>query len=698
MPRFYPLLPSLLVLALAAVCGWSVLRLARRLRLPEGRRRGLTGLCLAAILLAAIMILNLGFILKRDGGRQAELVFLVDGSASMGIRDMPGGQSRFEAAVAAARRLHGQSGAGWNKHCFLFNGSLQPAKSPDDWANVSPEGATDLAYALMRLHETVGTGATVVLFSDGLAQAPTAAPSGLDLYAVAVGTEGTGFPDLALGEIRAPEVMRAGDGCDFAIPVELRGYAEEKEIPLAVTIDGRPATELRQRLQPNGRALFSCRTDFKEAGIHTVRFALPQGPDELTAVNNGQTLFLEVRDDRRETLLCYPVLNAGFRPLLRMLGAQDTMALYRLNNRGVWQAVAPEGQGAAFKDGFPSEAAALRETDLIILGSTRAADYTPQERAVLARYTEEGGTLIALAGAEGAFEADGDATWEALMPARSGECRMRTGLFQVIPPAADTSPLAELARQTPEVTDVNAVEQMKDGAAALLSVRGERDYPLLLSMPYGQGRVFALMSNPVASWGGSAERSASFRRFWAQLLAEADDGRNEHLKVALTSNLLREGERIGLTVTPPDARYEVEAQFRPEKSGLSLPVALAADGTGNFTGAFSTVKYEAGTLEVTAKADGKRPYRRFLWLTSPKRLEERTETRARPEAFLAFTPPAHLHTPESLPALGEELARLLKRGTSEREFHPAMETPWFLAALIILLMAQWFLRRRSDLF
>ena len=41
-----------------------------------------------------------------------------------------------------------------------------------------------------------------------------------------------------------------------------------------------------------------------------------------------------------------------------------------------------------------------RETDLIILGSTRAIDYTPQERAVLARYTEEGGTLIALAGAE----------------------------------------------------------------------------------------------------------------------------------------------------------------------------------------------------------------------------------------------------------------------------------------------------------
>jgi len=717
---FYPLLPPWLLL-LAFLLSVGAAFYAYRHRNPAvepWQHRTFLALRLVALACVFFMLLCPGHITEDRNLEKSHLVFLLDRSASMSARDQRDGQTRLAQAVAFLQNTPLKRLADYPKDYFAFNGQAQRQSDARALAALAPEGGTDLKQAVDRVDKDIGLNraAALVLVSDGI---DTSGFKGGDIavpvLSVQVGTDLVQSKDLSIEPFDCPDRVSEGEELTLSIPLLLQGYPRDQEVAFAVSLDGAPLRSETLTLSSSRTRTETVKATLAEAGVHVLRIDCGRLPDEVTFLNNRRELIVEAVKAKDAVAVYFPVLNTSFRPLAReFLKDADTpfTACYRV--AGTTFRVLGNKPNPAFADGLPKNAEALRDVTCLILGAHNGALLSPAESLVLEQYVTRGGTLVCLAGTDAFGKIPPDSPLVRLLPVVTLDDSFRTGAYRVVPDPVGDAALAEQVAQiiadnknAPELA-LNAINQVKDlkaSAKVVLWAEGEARLPLLVWHPYGCGKVVALLSNAFGQWGAPDRRDENFGRFWRQLVAFAknQDEDADLLKIALSKTEVAADEPVTVTAIArhpagTNRTVEVKADLFLAASDTPLRSFALDKKTDCFVSEIPGLKPGRYVLRVSSQ-DGQDVLRtRYKLLLVGDALGENARLRSDRDVFRAFSSDKHIFGPDDAARLEDALREAVRRNVIQRENFLIFENPVFLILAVAFLFAEWFLRRRFNLF
>jgi hypothetical protein len=711
--RFYPLIPLWLILLSGAAAFAAVWHTARYgMDIPPRRIFIQMVLRLAAIAVAIAMLLNPGIIIRELNRQRSNVIFLLDGSGSMNTADMPGGKSRLESAKAFLGSLNRADFSNCRKRSYVFSSKTTPVDSKQLQIYNARNGS-DLKRAFSALDQDIGFSriAAVILLTDGLDHSGfSGAHAGLPVFAVKFGSEMNDVPDLRLDSFQAPESLRANEEMSLNVPVALSGFKTPASAELKIIVDGRLEKTENIELKPGENKIIEFRKSFAASGIHTVLLKLNQLPNEAGYLNNEREIAIEVKEGKSETVCYFPVLTNSFRPLVRLLlnSGKKFTALYKLKADSYNVMGADIDQ--AFKNGIPATPAAMKQADVFVLGGNRDGLLSDAESSALEQYVSNGGNLILLGGAESFGQLPPASPLASMMPVKSAKIQFVSGNFKITPPEQNkssfSSRLAELCgSETELIRGINLVDSVKEGAETLLWAEGEGRYPLVIALPYGRGKVIAVLTNSLHLWGKGSQRDMNFRAFWEQMLAYAGSSRDDALKVTISNSELLPGEKLKVTAlsslsdaeqTDPD--FKIESAIYPADSQAAA-AALALTRKGQLYAAeFPELKPGKYILQTICRNKTGNIGKRYMAITAGDALSENYDLKATNDNFLKFCASGRIYGVEEKSALLKDVLGTIQKNDIEREWHPVFETPFFFSALLVFLVAGWYLRRRFNLF
>ncbi|HPB10625.1 MAG TPA: hypothetical protein PLT74_05140 [Kiritimatiellia bacterium] len=717
---FYPLIPLwmlLLLLTLAAVATVTAFR-HRNPAVAAWQHRLLVALRVASLTLAFLMLLCPGQTTEERNLEKSHLVFLLDRSASMGTRDLPHGEQRLARAAAFLRDTPLRRLADYPRALYAFNHRTERFEKPDALTHLPPEGGTDLRQAVDRVDKDIGLArvSALVLVSDGIDHSAfKGSDLTLPILSVQVGTDLAEVQDLGIESFACPDTLSEGETLTLAVPLLLNGYPTEQRVAFRVLADDVPIHTATLTLASGRLHTETVTATFTTTGIHTLRVECDAVPGEVTLLNNRRERALEVVTARHELAAYFPLLNNSFRPLLREFTKDESStftAVYRVSE-GTFRL---QGRKPApvFQNGLPTRAEALKNVTGLILGAHNGDLLSPAEALVLEQYVNQGGSLICLAGSDSFGRLPPGSPLLRLLPVVTLENSLTEGAFRVVPDPDARGALADQVRaiiadngDTAAFTlsGINLVKDVKAGARVELWADGPSRQPLLVWQPYGRGKVIALLSNAFHLWGLPARREENYGRFWRQLSAFASRAADEAdlLTVTVDKRELAAGE--GVTVSARarhpdghDAALSVKADLFA--AGRDVPeLSRTLDRrTGHFSTDVPGQKPGQYVLRVTSQ-DGETVLRtRYVLLRVEDVQSEHTVLRSERERFLGFSSERHVFSPTDAAALEERLVDAVRKNVIQRERFLIYETSLFFLALVALLLTEWVLRRRFNLF
>lgn len=717
----YPLVPVWLLLALAALAAAATAYTYRRRNpvVSPLRHRLLLALRLLAVACVFLLLLCPGRLTEERNLDRSHIVFLLDRSASMGAADLPHGETRLARAAAFLARTRFPHLADYPTAYYSFNAQTLRHTAPAEATALTAQGGTDLKAAIARVDRDIGLNRTaaLVLLSDGLDTSgykgsETATP----LFGVHVGTDLAQTRDLSIEAFPYPPKVNVGSELSLDIPLLAQGYPHEVDAAVTVSLNGQPVHRATPRLTSGRPHTVSLQTTLDRPGAHVFRIDCPSLPDEATALNNRREFIIETVEAQDAVAAYFPLLNNGLRPLLREFLKSETgrfTALYRVSETAF--RVTGRPPDARFSEGLPANPAHLRDYACLILGAHNNDLLKPAEALALEHYVAAGGALICLGGADSFGRLPADSPLLKLLPVVPAEAPLRHGAFRLAPdPLADRSFAGQLERIIADNPDpasltlasVNPVADVKAGAKVVLWAEADTRLPLLVWHPYGRGKVVALLSNALHLWGAPETRDANFGRFWRQLVAFArnPDDDADLLRVSLPKTELAEGERVTVSAVarPPDSATNlaltVTADVFPADSPTPVQSLTLEPKAGCFLGELRGYPPGRYVLRVSAAA-GPEPVRtRYTLLLVGDALAESATLRSTRDAFRPFCAERNLFTPDQPDRLQEALLGAVRKNVLLREQFPLFESPALLAVTILLLLTEWFLRRRFNLF
>jgi len=375
------------------------------------------------------------------------------------------------------------------------------------------------------------------------------------------------------------------------------------------------------------------------------------------------------------------------------------------------------------KDGFPKSAAELFGYHAIILDDLDSAFFMPHQRELIRRYvSERGAGFMMLGGQESFTQGKYENTPIAeLLPVylqRSGSVSpldnmefalTREGwLSQWVRIRKTEANEKDRIEDMPKFRVLNQVDRIKPGASVMASMLDEngRKLPALVVQRYGHGKSAALLVGDMWRWqmAGSGKRE-DLPRAWRQmirwLVADVPN------RVQLTTEA---GSRSGrkLTVRARDEEFKPLGFANIELSVLpsgdeSKAIDLSVEPAGTETGAFESlyIPREEGGYVARAKVrseDGK-----VIgdveagWASNPA-AEEFSSLQPNEALMedLAERTGGRVLTVSDLAKWAKELPS--KQSPVMESFQtPLWHLPWMFAAALLLLVAEWWLRRRHWL-
>lgn len=725
----YPLLPPWLILAVWLAGVVFTIRAYARGRAAIGLvpRRVLLALRLLSLTWLAVMLLCPGRVRTEKNLDRSQLVFLLDRSGSMGTRDLPLGRSRLEAARDFLAEQDFPRLAEYPRHVYAINHGTSKLPRIAAAAELEPAGGTDFAQAFDRVDKDLGLGqvAAVVLLSDGLDHAGNqlAAPGGTVVFGVIAGTGLNRARDLGIETFRYPARISDREELQLEIPVRLSGGAEARDVRLAASIDGVPLRTLEYELLPGQSQTRALVVPPLEQGLHLLRLEVARLEDEASYLNNERELALEVVAANDELAACFPLLTASFRPLLREFQNDADIvftAFYRVSG-DAWT-LRGSKVNRAFAEGIPDQAATLSGVTCLALDSFNGELLSLAEQQVLERYVDDGGTLLLLGGADSFGELPPGAALARLSPVRHLARSFREGTYRVAVSDAIDNALTRQVQQliaanqaSPEdfvLRGLNQVREVKPNAQVLLWAEDGTRQPLLVWQAYGQGKVVALLSNSFHLWGSPETRKDNYGALWRQLLAFSRnvDESADLLRLGLAKSELNAGEPLSISATaqhPDPARQEqvrVHAELFPRGGDAPLhSLDLHAAG-GAFTGDIPGLEPGRYVLKVAAEDGTKVLRERYRFILVGEGILENSRLAVRTEDFLRLASEQHLYhldaeDPEAEAArLQSDVLQVLRKNEVRREQFVVFESPVPFAVLVLLLLAEWLVRRRYNLF
>jgi len=594
-------------------------------------------------------------------------------------------------------------------------------------AKAEPKGpASDLSLLEDALRESPEARA-ILLFSDGRnggGRDPLgpAARLGVPIYAFGVG-KALSDPDLILDSVRAPHFAYKNTDVEVTVRVEKRNFD-----PAAPTVE----IIHNGRAVASGAVVFSTGADAAEVslrfqpaakGLQTYAARVPSYADESNRKNNSKSFSMDVARDRMRVLYICGEPGPNYNFLRYQLKANPSVELVSfVILRDPEDVVNVPDQELSLIP-FPSQDIlfeGLRSFDLIVFEEFSFLHFgiSPAAMAVLKEYVEKGGGLMLMGGGTvlGPSSPYRNTLIEPLLPVALDALRPGPQKFPlavgepghpVLALADDPEESRRLWESMPALEgDGLFPARTRPGALTLAGAKtADGVLPVLAVWPRGKGRV--MIFNNVTSWrwalleAGQGRGTWAYQRFWNNLvrwMSASEDFRLVRLDVP--SEAAASGSEVLVRAFVRDENYrplaagQVLATLK-DPSGRVAQKTLKAQGNGEFAETFSVE--EPGQYRVSAQAFVRR-----------KKLgeDERSlrvgqaweENRDTSTDFPLLDRLAKTSGGEFAPASAFTEKWVKERLEAAAWKHVRTEAvwnkPWVWASLVLLLLAEWFWRRK----
>ncbi len=732
--------PTLVVAALAVVAAMLLVLWSYR-----GARRSL-GLMLVR---AAGALLLLGFLsepalqLRVVRKIKNRLAVVVDRSRSMGLAD-PEGESRYDAVLAAlAKERQGLSRLG-EAHIIDWFDLAGPISSKA--LNEPPKGeSSDLLTAIEKAREAGGGKplAGIVLISDGADTANLEGDTKGELSAQArarlarlgapvntVIAQSGGFRDIAITQVRNDEFAFVHNTFEVEVTLSSVGFAGTS-LPVTMKREGEVVASQSVVLDAKGGAKLVLKSKPDKIGELVYSVSIPQLAGEAVAENNERTFVLQVIRDKIRVLQVVgrPSWDERFlRQHLKENPNVDLISFFILRTPTDIPG-APENELSLIP--FPVEklfTTELRSFDVVIFQNF---DYRPYKmRHYLANIRDavtQAGLGFVMVGGEESFGGGGymGTELEEILPLipDSGET-VQGAIGLQLTGAGRRHPVVDLTRgtgsndaawkQLGSWLSANRTGGAAAGATVLLSAPGlslknGNPLPLIAVMEAGQGRTMAIATDSMWRWrfsnahdGGASERA--YHRFWSNALRWlVRDPEHSRVRVTPEKRRFEVGEpvEVGFSVLGQDyqpvSAAHIRASVTESTSGGIRLDDLTTDEGGMARHRYTDLPEGAYRVSAEASASGKQVGTGQGVFVVESRSPELVNSAPRPELLTKIAKATGGRSVEmasmwsDLELVDPEVIEIDRRRNIE-----LWDNAWALLAAVVLLAADWAIRRRRG--
>jgi len=620
-----------------------------------------------------------------------------------------------------------------------------------DSANIA--GGTDIAELLNRVVTTSQTdGAkSVVMFSDGRHTGPGSAVDvarqlgalQIPVYVVPIGS--VHLPkDVIARPVDSPGSIFADDKATVRCAIAAAGYNGE-ELMVRLRQNGQLLKQKSVRVQDD-RANASFVLPQLPVGHHDLRVEVGILPGELSEENNSQTFSIAVVDNQARVILVEQEPRWEFRYLYNLLDRDERIDLSTILFGQPFLEIL---NGPAYVDQLPELRiwdSQLETADMLVVG-----DVSPQSmsaaawKSVARSVADDGLTLVVIPGRRQFTELLKLGSLQQLLPIESARSlpaeafsptarSSEQSVFRLVPlPAAEGMPMFQLQpgndNQSSIFKELPGHPWILSGtarpAAAILAeamiqtTGGQKTFPLIVHQYFGSGQVIWMGMDSTWRWRRRAGDSWH-HRFWGQLVRWAV--RNKSAIGSDDARLVVSSEYIGTQQSADVAvRWSASLATRLADHQVRVIAELqnsdATDETSNDPVSFVLHPGAAGPQQYTARISGLTAGRYRLRLDTdglpfdlpePISVDLVVMARATPEltnischseylAQIAGASGGQLVEPQDV----RTIPSLLRPSTPTQAARRIEETLWdqwpVLIAFLVLLMAQWVVRKLSGL-
>ena len=639
--------------------------------------------------------------------------------------------------------------------------ALDSARPPSTSPSAHPAALTDLKLPLARVGESSGDPAKVIgviLLTDGrhtwgespLKRAGELAARQVPIFPVVMAPK-IAPPDVVIVSAKAQSATAfKGSTVPVEVAVRVTGWPAG---PITVTMEqppndkGEPRDPLVETIQHNGidetyPVVMKAKLD--TPGPQTLKVtAESKAKEDRFPENNSKIVRVNVVKDRARVLLIDGEARWEFHYLHTALGRDENMDVRSVVFRQ--PRVTKATDVSLQKFGIPARtmpdgADALTGYDCIVVGDVEPDQFGPSERARLEKYVAEaGGTVVFVAGKRSmplALVGGDDEPIRKLLPIRNPKVLDDKRGFPLALTAdgqrswflqmgdTGTESVSTWERFPPHYWAVTG--EAKDGAETLATAVGQ---PIFLRQNYGFGRVLFLGIDSTWRWRYKIG-DTYHHRFWGQVAQWAASDRllptsnaAGTIRFGTREPTFRPGQEIEVIVRATDAVKQLGASSLKgarivklsEKPGEAermirlVPFAQPEGRPRDLTGALKELapgKYAVeleipewnDQLQGPVGTDGRAEKLRSPFEVLPDDGEELLELSADYPLLeeLATATGGKVYTPDTLDELVERLQN--QTATVEhRTVRPFRQSWWTLGVILLLLSAEWGLRKWNGL-
>ncbi len=586
---------AVMALAVTALTLWAYLP---RMRTTTGAWRWCAlGLRLAAVLLCLLAALRPSLIIQEKKKVPAVVLFLVDDSKSMQIRDEAGDKSRWELArergeegVAAAKKLGDDLGV----RSMRFDVTLR--EDPvDKNKKDEPEGqGTSIGPSLIEAPKREGgiKVAAIFLLSDGannLGMSPLLAARELRAQAIPVYTVGFGDPtagskskDIAIRDVVAGPTVYVKNVLDVKGTLVAHGFAGQR-LELEMYVEDQPLPVAVRRITvPEGSEIIpfsGLKYVPQTPGEKKITIKVKPKEGELVRSNNEIGTFVSVLQGGLNVLFIQGPHSAWEQKfwLRSVAESPDIQGDLRIIRRP-----ANDGGGDLSDEDF-----APGRYNVYVLSDLPANFLTPTQQALLARNVEKSGAGLIMLGGRASF---GPGGWGStplanllpmVMTPRDGQVEPKEGvrfmpnprglekfLLQIGPTSQEST---RIWSELPPLSGINHLGQLKANAE-VFGIGGDQQEPVMVGANVRRGRVLAF-GGETWPWRRSfhADGRMAHKKFWRQTifwLAHKEDSGDNEVKITIDGpRRIATGQKLDFHVTArlqrgADPEREIQHQGR----------------------------------------------------------------------------------------------------------------------------------------
>jgi uncharacterized membrane protein len=610
----------------AGICTVFAVIAWRTLRAPHGPPIGRRWLWL--LLRGTLLALLLAILLhphrveRREFREPQDLAVLLDDSASMSLRDVPGRPQRIEQVKQLAKPMGALAAGDTRLRWYRFAGDARPAAGPDDLTADGGESRIDKALETVLGDERTRDLGAVILVSDGQTPEPEAArraarlyqQAAVPLYTVLVGTPDESA-DLALSGLNAAQESLYSRKVRLTGTLHGPGF-NGQPVTLRVRCEGRVVHESARSITSDTQP-FELIFETPFTGFHRYQVEVLPLEGERLPNNNTGVVGAEVVERKIRVINMEGTPGAGhwlenalesdpdievtslFFPQSESFEASRKIPFtIDADGRKVYNIAHPI-------KGYPRTLQDMLNYDVIINSDIFKEAFTPEQLDLTVALVEEHGGGFVMVGGSTAFGAGhyDETVIDKLMPVDVyGNEGVKWSSFKLqVPEEMLEHPVMALGSTREETAQIwqdgfpgfsglNTVNRAKPGARVLAFNAGQSNNygPLVVFavQQIGRGRTMAFTSDTTQSWGSQfhtcfgtpADKTLYYRRFWNQsvrwLAADRIRRKSGELKLSLDRNVAVPDETVDIRIPFPPTYPNAVASL---KCGLHGEETVSVD-------------------------------------------------------------------------------------------------------------------------